>query len=443
MGSAPSTLPVERSDRYYRNDKPPDQRTPFQRDRDRILYTSAFRRLGGITQVVSPTERVLVHNRLTHTLEVAQVARRLAEKLCNDPLTAEAIEAAGGVDPDVAEAAAFAHDLGHPPFGHIAEEVLNEQAHGRNLDGFNGNAQSFRIVTRLALRHYEFQGLNLTRATLDAILKYPWVSEKGKPQTKWGAYESEREEFEFARASHERASHDRSVEAEIMDWADDIAYAVHDMEDFYRVGIIPLDALITNTRERDRFLGDAHRRLSDENDATVSQESLERAFREIVYPLPIREPFRGARDQRAALRSVTSMLIERFLNAFSLKTDPQSGYRVEIEPQARLYVTLLKQLTWQYVIENPSLVTRQHGQRHIIRRLIEVLHEHMTSISSGGRSPYLLFPEHYREQLRDAAGNDERSRLVIDYIASMTEPQALHLYQRLSGAASSTYGWDE
>ncbi|HUG15346.1 MAG TPA: dNTP triphosphohydrolase, partial [Thermomicrobiales bacterium] len=175
MVDAQSTGPAARDDRYYPNDKLPDQRTPFQRDRDRILYASAFRRLGGITQVVSPSERVLVHNRLTHTLEVAQVARRLAEKLSADTALADLIEFVGGINPDVAEAAALAHDLGHPPFGHIAEEVLNNLALSSNLtDGFNGNAQSFRIVTRLAMRHLSFTGLNLTRATVNAILKYPW-----------------------------------------------------------------------------------------------------------------------------------------------------------------------------------------------------------------------------------------------------------------------------
>src|ERR1700722_5092020 len=148
-----------------------DQRQPGQRDRDRILYTTSFRRMAGVTQVATPIEGHIFHNRMTHTLEVAQFARRLAEKLIDGQRT-EA-ERRGGIDPEVVEAAAFAHDLGHPPFGHIAELELDElgRKHGA-VDGFEGNAQSFRILTKVAAHRSRYKGLNLTRATLNAVLKY-------------------------------------------------------------------------------------------------------------------------------------------------------------------------------------------------------------------------------------------------------------------------------
>jgi predicted deoxyguanosinetriphosphate triphosphohydrolase len=163
---------ISRYDRRFKRDRPEDNRSAFQRDRDRILFTSAFRRLAGVTQVFSAEEGHIFHNRLTHSLEVAQVGRRLCERLTTDYReTADRLE----INPDVVEAACLAHDLGHPPFGHIAERLLDELVTHELADGFDGNAQSFRIVTKLAFRSTDVTGLNLTRATLNALLKYPWL----------------------------------------------------------------------------------------------------------------------------------------------------------------------------------------------------------------------------------------------------------------------------
>ncbi len=229
-------------------DEPPqkgDDRSDFQRDRDIILYTSAFKRLSGITQVVSSHTGHVFHNRLTHSLQVAQVGRSLAEKLLKAqtelartiPLNSHSVEAG-----------CLAHDLGHPPFGHVAEEVLNEQV-GDDAEGFEGNAQSFRIVTELAFRSSEFGGLNLTRSTLRAILKYPWTfpqrptEESGKRKKKWGAYSSASAAFQFATGHTDGGPAEKPIEAQLMDWADDLTYAIHDAEDFYRAGLIPLHLL--------------------------------------------------------------------------------------------------------------------------------------------------------------------------------------------------------
>ena len=254
--------PDLRSERFYHNDRIEDQRGPFQRDRDRIIYTSAFRRLGWVTQVVSAQEGDPFHNRLTHTLEVAQIGKRLAEKLSAEQ-SEEAAEV-GGIEPEVVEAAALAHDLGHPPFGHAAERELDNLIRNEEVpDGFEGNPQSFRVVTKLAVRDRNSYGLNLTRATLNAILKYPWFRAVTPPERnrKWGAYNSEREEFEWIRGPEPR-SFRKSAEAELMDFADDIAYAVHDVEDFYRTGLIPLDRLGTNEDEVEKFLDGTFANLS-------------------------------------------------------------------------------------------------------------------------------------------------------------------------------------
>jgi dGTPase len=174
-------------------------RSAGQHDRDRILYSSALRRLVGITQVVAPIERQVTHSRLTHTLEVAQIARRLAEYLTYTGADKELADSAGGIDSDVVEAAALAHDIGHPPFSHVAEEVLDAFCKTLLPEGFNGNAQSFRILTKLAVRSPNFPGLNLTRATLNAVMKYPCFhggrfGEK-TCQERWGSYLSESDDF--------------------------------------------------------------------------------------------------------------------------------------------------------------------------------------------------------------------------------------------------------
>jgi dGTPase len=215
-----------------------DQRNSFERDRDRVLYSSAFRRLAGITQIVRAGESDVFHTRQQHTMKVAQVGRRLAEMLIKQQAE---LSATAGLHPEVVEAAALAHDLGHPPFGHIGEHTLNELvvSHGDD-NGFEGNAQTFRIVTKLAIRFFNADGLDLCRATLAACLKYPWFRDVTDPSrtTKWGAYDVDREDFLFARAMN-LSHNEKTVEAQLMDWADDIAYSVHDLEDFHRCGVIP------------------------------------------------------------------------------------------------------------------------------------------------------------------------------------------------------------
>jgi len=256
-----------------------ESRTCFQKDRDRVLYSDAFRRLGFVTQVISPYEHVAVHTRLTHVLKVAQIGRRLAERLLN--LKANLVDQGGGLNADVVEAAALAHDLGHPPFGHVVEEKLNDLAEKElkksriRGDGFEGNAQSFRLVTRLEGRGAKSTaGLDLTRATLNALLKYPWLNRKNpKKPKKWGAYKSEVADFAFARdqLGANEWSQKKTLEAEIMDWADDITYAVHDLEDFYRARKIPLHLL---------------------RDVVGSEEEIERILAHMFSRLEIEEPER-------------------------------------------------------------------------------------------------------------------------------------------------------
>jgi dGTPase len=431
-----------RQDRLKPEKKPPaekkqkDSREPAQRDYDRILYSSALRRLGGVTQVVAAHEGHVFHNRLTHSMRVAQLSRRLAQKFVQEsPQKAQDI---GGIDPDVTEAAGLAHDLGHPPFGHIAEEVLRACVANKDIwDGFEGNAQSFRIVTKLALRSMRARGLNLTRATLNALLKYPWTRQSdGYKKKKYGLYQSEKEEFDFARGLHPVVGDDRkSPEAEIMDWADDITYAVHDAEDFYRARLIPLDRLasLDDRSERQRFFDGMYQRPELKKQmGSEPREDLEQAFLAVIRTFPIAESYTGTREQRSRLRDFSSTLIGQFVNAIELK-QPISGSErfVDISHSKQLEVKMLKALTWFYVIYNPALATQQHGQRKIIRDLFEIFSNAAVSEKDEERN---IIPFAFQDEVSEARGDSRHIvRVVTDLIAGMTEQGLVKLHRRLTG----------
>jgi dGTPase len=409
------------------------------RDRDRILYSTAFRRLSGVTQVASPAELAPVHNRLSHSLKVAQVGRALAMSLLRQAAGDETIKSAlleiGGLNLDVVEAACLAHDLGHPPFGHVAEETLDDLlVRGGNesgvADGYDGNAQTFRIVTRLAVRDNEQPGLNLTRATLNAILKYPWVREAhGKRHEKWGVYTSELDDFRWSREHAHPVNRDEQVlEAALMDWADDITYAVHDVEDFFRAGLIPIDRLAKDTQEQKRFFEWA---VSSKKAKPEEIDRLKAAFlrTEFIEPGTPPGPYRGRRSDRAWLRNMTSELIGRLVqDSVSLRIG-ERGLELVIQPNLVDEIRMLKLLAWCYVIESPSLVTQRFGQRALITSLFKTYVE-----AARSQVDATIFPNLYQDAL-EVAGNDIKQikRIVADLIASMSEAQVVAIHQRLTG----------
>lgn len=439
--------PDSRTHRRYGHGKG-DQRDEFARDRDRIVYSTALRRLAGITQVVGAGEGHIFHNRLTHTLEVAQLARRLAESLKETDLT----DAVGGVEQEVAEAAGLAHDLGHPPFGHIAEEVLDDritQTLGID-DGFEGNAQTFRVVTKLSVRYREHPGQDLTPATMNAILKYPWQrGAAGYHRKKYGAYKTEQADFDWARAVQPAAAPgEKSAEAEIMDWADDIAYAVHDMEDFYRAGFIPLDRLLDDvpdggeaTEEVERFLAATFARWEREFRPVRGAHTdvqLRDAFLNVVEYLReahqvTESAYTGTLSQRANLRGLTSDLIRRYFPALTLHQPTLEDPRlVSIGEEAEREITMLKQLTWFYVIQRPSLAGQQHGQRRVIGDLFDIFHQAST------KERDLLPPgalDHYYMEVEEGNFSEDvlQARMAADIVCSLSEQQAISLHQRFTG----------
>lgn len=424
---------ASRQERLFGSPPEPFGRSPFAADRDAFYYLPAFRRLAGVTQVVSAPADYLLHNRLTHTLAVAQIGRRLAENLTLRE--GDLAKDLGGIDPDVVEAAALAHDIGHPPFGHAAEEALDSALRESGIpDGFEGNAQSFRLVNKLVWSSFDHPGMNLTRATLDAILKYPSLRRPG--ERKFGAYLTERVEFEFARALHTN-DEQRSVEAELMDWADDMSYAVHDLEDFSRAGLIPLQALARG-EGLDEFVGSVVERWRRNTvPPPYSPDDFAQTAQGLLDLLAMRAGA-GTVQEHASWRARRAMLQSRFAQAIHL-VEPRGAAtrRVTIDEHALREIAVLKELTRTYAIERQALTEHQSGVRRIVRDLLLIYQDAIES----GRT--LLLPVEFRQQLKlaDEAAETEtdrvfsRARLATDVICGLTDRGALELHQRLTGIA--------
>jgi dGTPase len=410
----------------------PSIRSESQRDRDRILYSSAFLRLGHVTQVASPEAGYIFHSRLTHSIKVGQVARGLAQRLKvlagRGELDDSVVQLVEHLDEDATEAAALAHDLGHPPFGHLAERVLQRMAKHAS---FEGNPQSFRIVTRLALRTDSLTdegapiGLNLTKRTQNGLLKYPWLRDEEAEGhwEKWGAYaDSDRKAFEWTRNGY--PDNERSLEACLMDWADDVTYAVHDMDDFYRAGLIPLERLgVHHSSELSRFKRYLEETSASQQESERLTEAADRLFAEGLISFDI--PFGGHTDERVSLRRLGSKLIGIYIAAPQL-SDTGNGTTVNFEIEEHIVdqVKVLKMLTWYYVIYRPSLAVIQRGQQQIIETLFEMYQE---AVEQGESQ---LLPSLSAERIDKARGEASQERVIIDLIAGMTEAEAAEIYRR-------------
>lgn len=419
--------------RRHRNHIPAstdEVRAEARRDRDRILYSVEFQRLAGVTQVASPTERFPVHNRLTHSLKVSQVGRSIAEELLNrnPDIHLELV-----LDPDVVEAACLAHDLGHPPFGHNTERELdtllwNPGDPERSLyDGFEGNAQSFRVVTKTAVKYQEDErspGLNLTAATLNAILKYPETqSDPAVRTSKWGYYFSEADDAQFAREMTDTlASSRRSLEADIMNTADDITYAVHDVEDFFRAGLLPLDGVASDSAERDWFL---------------SCTSLDRQAVTAFLDGISLQRYQGHHTHLAQLAEFRSSTVNRFIRGIGVEV-AKGGPSLRIEDHVVFEIAVLKELTRIYVIESPAVQSQRYGQRKIVRTLFETYLEEASrraDTPAERKRNLQIFPPLYQDRIEqhDPADWKPLMRHIADLIASMAEQQTLSTFAKLTG----------
>ncbi len=393
-------------------------RTAFERDRARIVHSAALRRLGAKTQVLGPASDDFVRTRLTHTLEVAQVGRELAKAL--------------GCDPDVVDAACLAHDLGHPPFGHNGERALADLT--THIGGFEGNAQTLRLLTRLEPKVVDPSGasvgLNLTRASLDASVKYPWgagdLSRAGDgadapAPAKFGVYADDLAAFAWLRDGAPDGQ--RCVEAQVMDLADDVAYSVHDVEDAVVGGRLELGVL-SDAEVRDRIVATVRTWYGD----GVGEDALRAAMARLPRTGTWVRGFDGSRAGLAALKDMTSGLIGRFCGAAidatraEYGTGPLTRYAASlVVPEATLAeIAVLKGLAVAFVMAPRESEPLYSGQRRLLTDLVAELFER---------------PEHlepaFAADWAEAGDDHARLRVVVDQVASLTDVSAADWHVRL------------
>ncbi len=379
------------------------QRTEFARDRARVMHSSALRRLGVKTQVMEAGLDDFPRTRLTHSLECAQVGRELGAAL--------------GCDPDLVDAACLAHDLGHPPFGHNGETALNELA--ADIGGFEGNAQSFRLLTRLEPKAFSAPdgprpnqsiGLNLTRATLDAASKYPWAR---RPElTKFGVYDDDIDVFTWVRNGRE--DDQTCFEAQVMDWSDDVSYCVHDIEDAIYGGHLNIDAMLSQSG-RSEVIEIARQWYGTQFQAAELEDALVRLAQLPSWP----GTYDGTTRALASLKNLTSTLVGRFCVAAQSETrkqygpDPLSRYAANliVPDSARYEVTALKAMAALFVMNREGAETLYSRQRLLITELVAAINA----------DPERHLDAFHKDLWLQASSDQGKSRVVIDHVASLTD----------------------
>ncbi|WP_104081376.1 deoxyguanosinetriphosphate triphosphohydrolase [Cryobacterium sp. Y11] len=391
------------------------RRSDFARDRARLLHSSALRRLAAKTQVLSPTAGLdFARNRLTHSLEVAQVGREIASRL--------------NVDPDIVDTACLAHDIGHPPFGHNGEKALSLWS--VDIGGFEGNAQTLRLLTRLEPKVFgpdgHSYGLNLTRASLDASCKYPWPEGSSvydpSGRAKFGFYQDDMAAFEWLRDG----APDRQlcIEAQVMDLSDDIAYSVHDFEDAVVNGYVDVAAL-SSRANHDELLATMSEWIGDATNA----DDLATAFNRLDSLDVWMDSWTAGRRDQGRLKNLTSQLIGRFSSAAVHATKEaypganmlRFGANVIVPREIQAEISVLKGIVAAFVMTRNTRKPIYVQQRQVLTLLADTLYQ------SGDEH---LDPG-FREDWQAAADDAARKRVIVDQVASLTDQSALAWYERL------------
>jgi len=392
------------------------KRGEFARDRARVLHSSALRRLGAKTQVLSPSNGDFARTRLTHSLEVAQVGREMAQEL--------------GIDPDVVDTACLAHDLGHPPFGHNGEAALNEWS--KDFGGFEGNAQTLRLLSRIEPKVFDAsgrsRGLNLTRAVLDASCKYPWGRESGQVESggdysvKFGYYQDDKEVFDFLR--HGATPMRKCIEAEVMDFADDVAYSVHDFEDAIVSGYVNLAEINSKSANSELLQKIAQ---WDGTDLAISDfEAALARLRSNTYWLASHS---GELSDQATLKNLTSSLIGSFVRRTTDQTELANASEhlvryqgVLVSPsEVKAEIAVLKGIVSAYLMSDEKRQPYYQWQRAILTELADAL------LAANGQH----LDTYCARAWQEAKTDDQKQRVIVDQVASLTDVSALSLHHEL------------
>ena len=451
----PLYAPADRTREYQVEDGPP-HRSAFRRDYARLLHSPAFRRLQGKTQLFPSVEHDFFRNRLTHSLEVAQIAKSIALRLNDDHFQEHPI------DTDLVETAALAHDLGHPPFGHNGEQALDDCMKGQG--GFEGNAQSLRILAKLAKKEPQKSpevGLNLTHRSLAAILKYdnriPDKRKKKDPLVK-GFYDTEKELVGKVKRSvlgeNEVDAEFKTIECQIMDLADDIAYSTYDLEDALKAGFVtPLQMILATLKHRvykpilekldidqvtlfKHMMGiwlepalDPQSLMLD-----ISNINVQKGEHLALLASAIYDKTQGIIEDGTARTKLTSHLINECIEGTDVFVNEEfpALSEVKLKPDLLMRVNILKRLTYGLVIESPKLKTVEYRGYEIVREVFEAL---------SGKGGHRLLPDDYRERVVNASDKSDelaRSRAICDFIAGMTDRYAIEFYGRLRSESAQT-----
>jgi dGTPase len=423
-----------------------DHRHPTERDRDRILHSSAFRRLQGKTQVFGIGQADFYRTRLTHSVEAAQIARAIAHNLL-----IEQPELSRCLVPELAEAAALAHDLGHPPFGHAGEQTLDacmrEVSHQAQIRGkkglrFEGNAQTFHILVVAEPKSPAYPGLNLTRATLAGVLKYPYEQDIGNdkfifssdlPAARW-ALQGGGSILKKAVMSGTRQPK-TSITCQVLDWADDCAYSVHDVEDALQAQFLhPGD--LENTRFARRVF--VHYQRTWREEAVPNLRFDEVRERLVDLGKRIRPPDQG--DERAHRKSAMRDILNDLITSVSVQCCNSTGrsdfsWRLLVPKEARVLSVLCKSVIWEAVITDPRVAAMSTKGREILRDLFQLLMGEVLEKESSA-----LFPRYYRPIIEECFGRGqlEAARAVCNFLALLTDMDALRFHALLRGSKASS-----
>ena len=383
-------------------------RRAFARDKARVLHSAGLRRLSAKTQVMSAGADDFPRTRLTHTLEVAQIGRELGDAL--------------GCDPDLVETACLVHDLGHPPFGHNGEEALHKAS--LDIGGFEGNAQTFRILTRLeskTIRDGRSLGLNLTRATLDAATKYPWAFDGKNP--KFGFYEEDKEIFDWVRLNAK--SQTKVFEAQVMDIADDIAYSVHDIEDaIYGQHFSPL------ALDSEPEFKEVVKLAATEYATEIDEDNLNKALNSLIKQSWWVKSFTATQVDMAALKNMTSHLIGKFTEEIEQATKARNkaenftryNANLIVPLETKAQIAVLKAVVNLFVMQRKGAAENYAKEQDLILNIVDGLQN----------NPQKLDPQ-FKHQFDNAGSSKEAKRAVIDQVASLTDSSARRLAQEFVG----------
>jgi len=388
-----------------------DYRTPFQIDRDRIIHSSEFRRLQGKTQVFLSGEYDYYRTRLTHSIEVAQIGRSICNYLIsleNSPFNDEYF-----VDADLVEASCLAHDLGHPPFGHAGERILHKLM--LKYGGFEGNAQTLRLITEIFFRTGNTRrGIKPTRAFLDSVLKYKITFSEFEevPQNHF-IYDYQKKFIDFVYAGEKptenlNLNEFRSIECQIMDWADDTAYAINDIADSISGKFITVKQIEKWGTEHSSEIG------------LLENSALEKIIRWI---------------REGVFKSKLSSEIGDFIHAIHIrerstfmdKLTNRYRYELVIDEEIKKLANLYKKVAYDIVFQSPQIFQMEFKGHHLLRSIFKALENNYVVKPKPPR----LLPDFTDNLLRTAFSEEERARIVCDYVSGMTDHYAVRTYKRL------------